>query len=56
MLDVDQPNSKIQRLQLAGPEALSNTTILLLPSGELLLDRFHIQSLQNSSEKIHCRI
>ncbi|XP_063039859.1 hypoxia-inducible factor 1-alpha-like [Engraulis encrasicolus] len=32
VLDVDQPGRKIQRLQLAGAEGLSNTTILLLPS------------------------
>lgn len=33
MLDVE-PSRKIQKLQLAGAEGLSNTTILLLPSGE----------------------
>ncbi|KAL2099025.1 hypothetical protein ACEWY4_005505 [Coilia grayii] len=32
VLDMEQPGRKIQKLQLAGAEGLSNTTILLLPS------------------------
>ncbi|KAG5265679.1 hypothetical protein AALO_G00245140 [Alosa alosa] len=32
VLDMDQPSSKIQKLQLAGAQGLNNTTILLLPS------------------------
>ncbi|XP_062378121.1 hypoxia-inducible factor 1-alpha-like isoform X2 [Sardina pilchardus] len=47
VLDMDQPSSKIQKLQLAGAQGLSNTTILLLPSD--LAHRLLARSSQGES-------